>query len=308
LPPEKRQKIASLERLLPSFHFKLTTETPTEQGFVAGLAFARLASEELTSGVTSMQNRQFAGADKTNTSFLSPLERRLSPFVLRRIPLWLQTHHLTMLTLVWSLLILGFSYLAATEVRWLWGVSLMIFFQYLTDYYDGKIGKLRNTGLIRWGYYMDHLLDYVFLCSIIIGYAFILPEKSRYQLLFLLALFAAFAVNAFLAFSATDRFTISHLKLGPTEFRLALIIINTLLILYGTKHMISGLKYVNAGAVAGLCFVVYQTQKTIWQIDMQEKERETAQVTAVAKTYAAPSEPYVFASVSEPVRAMPTSN
>jgi archaetidylinositol phosphate synthase len=248
-----------------------------------------------------VQNQQFAGANKTNTSFLSPLERRLSPIVLPRIPSWLQTQHLTMLTLIWSLLILGFSYLAATDVRWLWGVSLMIFFQYLTDHYDGKVGKYRNTGLLRWGYYMDHLLDYFFLCSVIIGYAFILPEKSRYQLLFLLAVFAAFAVSAFLAFSATDRLTISYLKLGPTEFRLALIVINTLLILFGTRYMISGLKYVNAGAVAGLCFVVYQTQKNIWQIDMQEKERERNRKVAVAKTYATSTEVYVFTSISEPV-------
>ncbi|MCM3872559.1 MAG: CDP-alcohol phosphatidyltransferase family protein [Pyrinomonadaceae bacterium] len=248
-----------------------------------------------------MQNQQFGGANKTNTSFLSPLERRLSPIVVPKIPSWLQTHHLTMLTLIWSLLILGFSYLAATDVRWLWGVSLMIFFQYLTDHYDGKVGKYRNTGLLRWGYYMDHLLDYVFLCSVIIGYAFILPEKSRYQLLFLLAVFAAFAVSAFLAFSATDRLTISYLKLGPTEFRLALIVINTLLILFGTRYMISGLKYVNAGAVAALCFVVYQTQKNIWQIDMREKEREKSRQVAVAKTYATPKEVYVFTSVSEPM-------
>ena len=255
-----------------------------------------------------MHNQQFPGANKTNTSFLSPLERRLSPIVLPRIPSWLQTQHLTMLTLVWSLLILGFSYLAATDIRWLWGVSLMIFFQYFTDYYDGKIGKHRNTGLLRWGYYMDHLLDYLFLCSVIIGYAFILPEKSRYQLLFLLALFAAFAVSAFLAFSATDRLTISFLKLGPTEFRLALIIINTLLILFGTRYMISGLKYVNAGAVVGLCFVVYRTQKNIWQIDMREKEREKTQKMTVVKTYAASKELYVFTSISEPVPAVNQSN
>lgn len=206
-----------------------------------------------------------------------------------------------MLTLVWSLLILGFSYLAATDLRWLWGVSVMIFFQYVTDHYDGKVGKYRNTGLLRWGYYMDHLLDYVFLCSVIIGYAFILPEKSRYQLLFLLAVFAAFAVSAFLAFSATDRLTISYLKLGPTEFRLALLVINTLLILFGTRYMVSSLKYVNAGAVAGLCFVVYQTQKNIWQLDMQEKEGEKSRAVAVAKTYATPKELYVFTSISEPV-------
>ncbi|MBA2632431.1 MAG: CDP-alcohol phosphatidyltransferase family protein [Chloroflexi bacterium] len=213
-----------------------------------------------------------------------------------------------MLTLVWSLLILGFGYLAATDIRWLWGVSLMIFFQYVTDHYDGKVGKYRNTGLLRWGYYMDHLLDYVFLCSVIIGYAFILPEKSRYQVLFLLAVFAAFAVSAFLAFSATDRLTISYLKLGPTEFRLALIIINTLLIMFGTRYMISGLKYVNAGAVAGLCFVVYQTQKHIWQVDMHQKEREKTPTLAVAKTYAASQDLYVFTSISEPVTAVSQSN
>jgi archaetidylinositol phosphate synthase len=247
-----------------------------------------------------MQTEQFGGANKTNTSFLSPLERRLSPVVLPRIPSWLQTYHLTMLTLVWSLLILGFSYLAASDIRWLWGVSLMIFLQYVTDHYDGKVGKYRNTGLVRWGYYMDHLLDYGFLCSVVIGYAFILPERSRYQVLFLLAVFAAFAVSAFLAFSATDRLTISYLKLGPTEFRIALIVINTLLILFGTKYMISGLKYVNAGAVVGLCFVVYQTQKTIWQLDMQAKERENCPSADVAKTYAASRELYVFTGISEP--------
>jgi len=213
-----------------------------------------------------------------------------------------------MLTLVWSLLILGFSYLAATDIRWLWGVSLMIFFQYLTDHYDGKVGKYRNTGLLRWGYYMDHLLDYIFLCSVVIGYAFILPEKSRYQLLVLLAVFAAFAVSAFLSFSATDRLTISYLKLGPTEFRLALIAINTLLILFGTRYMISGLKYVNAGAVVGLCLVVYRTQKEIWQIDMRVKEGEKSRQVGVVKTYAAPEQLYVFTSISEPTTVSNQSN
>ena len=179
-----------------------------------------------------------------------------------------------MLTLAWSLLIMFFSYLAATNIRWLWFVSVMIVLQYITDYYDGKVGKFRNTGLCRWGYYMDHLLDYFFLCSVIIGYAFILPERSRYQLLFLLALFGAFAMSTFLAFSATDRLKISFLKLGPTEFRLALVVINTLLIGFGTKYMVSALKYVNACAVLGLFLLVYQTQKKIWELDMQYKQRE----------------------------------
>jgi len=221
------------------------------------------------------ETQEFAGAHKTNTSFLSPLERRLAPIVVPRIPRWVETQHLTMLTLLWSLLILLFSFLAAGNLRWLWLVSLMISLQYVTDFIDGKVGKYRNSGLVRWGYYMDHLLDYFFLCSVILGYAFILPERSRFQLLLLLALFAAYDFSTFLAFSATDKLKISYLKFGPTEFRLALIVINALLINFGTKHMIGGLKWVNAGAAVGLCFMIYTTQKKIWQLDMESRRQET---------------------------------
>jgi archaetidylinositol phosphate synthase len=222
-----------------------------------------------------MQTEEFAGASKTNTSFLSPLERRLAPLVLPRIPKWLETYHLTMLTLVWSLLIVLFSWMAATNLRWLWAVSAMIALQWATDHYDGKIGKYRNTGLVRWGYYMDHLLDYFFLCSILIGYSFILPESCRFQLLLMLALFAGYDFSTFLAFSAMDKLQISYLKFGPTEFRLALIVVNGLLVFFGTKHMISGLKWVNAGAALGLCVLISTTQKKIWRLDMRGRQSQT---------------------------------
>ena len=218
-----------------------------------------------------IETQHFAGATKTNTSFLTPLERRIAPVVLPRIPAWLETYHLTMLTLVWSVLILLFSYFAASDIRWLWLVSAMVFLQYLTDHYDGKIGKYRNTGLVRWGYYMDHLLDYFFLCSVIIGYAFILPERSRYQILFTLAIFAGYEMSTFLAFAATDRLKISYLKFGPTEFRLALIVINALLVQFGTRYMISGLRYVNVGGVIGLSLLIYRTHKVVWGLDMNSK-------------------------------------
>ena len=239
------------------------------------------------------ETQEFAGAQKTNTSFLSPLERRLAPIVIPRIPNWLETYHLTMLTLVWSGLILVFSFLAARNLRWLWMVSLMIFLQWVTDHYDGKVGKYRNTGLARWGYYMDHMLDYLFLCSVLIGYAFILPEHSRFQLLLMLALFAAFDFSTFLAFAATDKLQISYLKFGPTEFRLALIIINGLLATYGTRHMISGLKWVNAGAAVGLCLLVYRTHKKIWKLDMQD--RKVSQPKSFGRQDTVFEKPYVAA-------------
>jgi len=225
-----------------------------------------------------IDTQQFGWASKASTSFLTPLERRLALKVLPKIPSWLETYHLTMLTLLWSAGILFFSYLAASNLRWLWMVSLMVFMQYVTDHYDGKIGKYRGTGLVRWGYYMDHFLDYIFLCSVIIGYGLILPERSRYQVLIMLAIFAGYEVSTFLAFAATDRLKIAYLKLGPTEFRLGLIIINALLVAYGTRKMVSGLKYVNIGAAIGLAVLVFRTHKVIWEIDMKQKRLESGQI------------------------------
>lgn len=219
-----------------------------------------------------MSHKQFAGAAKTSTSFLSPLERALARIVLPRIPSFVQTYHLTWLTLFWCVLIVACSALAARDLRWLWAVSLLIALQWVTDFFDGKIGKFRDTGLVKWGFYMDHFLDYVFLCALLIGYSLILPLVSRYHLFFVFTVFTGFMVSSFLSFGATSKFDISFYKFGPTEFRIALIIINTLLIYYGTAHMEKALPFVGGGALIGLGVLVYRTQRKIWKIDMAAKE------------------------------------
>ncbi|HEX8853879.1 MAG TPA: CDP-alcohol phosphatidyltransferase family protein [Pyrinomonadaceae bacterium] len=225
------------------------------------------------------RREQFAGATKVSASILSPLERRMARVVVPRIPLWLGTHHLTMLTLAWCALVVLFSRLAADDRRWLWAVSACVVLQYVTDFFDGKVGKYRDTGLVKWGFYMDHLLDYVFACSVVAGYWMILPAHAQASLFLLLAVFGGFMVNSFLAFAATAEFKISHLKLGPTEFRIALVVNNALVALFGTKHMTKALPYVAWGGLAGLCLLVYATQRRIWQRDIEAKRRRDDEAT-----------------------------
>jgi phosphatidylglycerophosphate synthase len=221
-----------------------------------------------------MPTSEFAGARKMSVSLLSPLERRLSKAVVPRIPGWLETYHLTLMNVPWCLLILLFSRLAARNIEWLWGVSAMIALQYVTDFFDGKVGKYRNTGLVKWGFYMDHLLDYLFFCSIVIGYAMILPDQSRYHLLFVMAISSGFVLNSFLTLMATGEFRITHLRLGPTEFRIAIIVINTLLIFYGTRRMIKVLPYVFVASLIALSVAIYRTQRIIWRLDMGERAKQ----------------------------------
>ncbi len=220
-----------------------------------------------------MLREQFALATKSSTSLLSPLERRLAARVVPRIPAWLGTHHLTMLTLVWCAGLVAFGYMAAGDLRWLWGSSAMIALQWATDFFDGKVGKYRGTGLVRWGFYMDHLLDFVFLCAVVGGYALVLPATAHLSLLLVLAVFGGFMVNSFLAFAATGRFHISHGKLGPTEFRVALVVINSLLVFYGTRRMEKVLPYVAASGFVALCVLAYRTQRELWHSDMEQRRR-----------------------------------
>ena len=215
----------------------------------------------------------FGGNAKIGQSILHSIEKRAVNWAVPRVPSWISTVHLTLATIPISLGIILASWFAKDDFRWLWSVSMLIFLQWVTDSLDGAVGRYRHTGLIKWGYYMDHFLDYLFLCSILIGYSLMLPDHFKYLQFFLLAIFGAFMVNSFLAFAASNKFRISYLGIGPTEVRLAFIAANTLLILLGKTHLAGALPYVLVASVFGLCVVVYRTQKELWMIDMEAKRK-----------------------------------
>jgi phosphatidylglycerophosphate synthase len=106
---------------------------------------------------------RFGGDKKIGRSILSTPEQALVAWGTPRIPGYIETYHLTMLTLVWGFLNPVFGYLGQSNLQWLWMVCVMIVFQYITDLFDDAVGRKRRTGLIKWGFYMDHFLDYIFL-------------------------------------------------------------------------------------------------------------------------------------------------
>lgn len=198
-------------------------------------------------------------------------EKPLQRWLAKQVPLGIETYHLTSLTILWSLMVIVSGYLASTDMQWLWLSSLAIFLQYITDLIDGEVGRQRNTGLIKWGYYMDHFLDYVFLCSYLISYLFIVPTELVYYQFFLLGIFGSFMVNSFLAFAVTNKFQVSYFGIGPTEVRMVFIVVNTLHIIFGRTHMSQFLPHLIVASLVGLCITVYRTQKSIWKIDMEAK-------------------------------------
>ena len=225
---------------------------------------------------------QFGGAFKQGESILGPLEKRLVARWVNRIPSWLETHHLTLLTIPWTGLVVASAWQVRStgEVDWLWGVSIAVILQYLTDLFDGAVGRTRNTGLVKWGFYMDHFLDYLFQCGLIIAYALIAPPDDNLEWWFfgILAITSGYMVNSFLCFAATNEFEIYFLGIGPTEIRLYFLILNAFIILLDpTREQFAiGVPIYAVVLAVGLLFLVMQSHAKLWGIDMVEKKRMDA--------------------------------
>ena len=218
-----------------------------------------------------------SGCDKKApmNSLLAPYEKRFILWLAPKFPLWVKSWQLTMLTVPWSLSVIGFGLLArqSGNLHWLWLSSVMIFLQWFTDCFDGAIGRERNEGLVKWGFFMDHFLDFVFMCSVFIGWSYLFDGFHNKLLWFMSLGMGCLMVNAFLGFGATNQFKITYLATGPTEMRLYFILVNTALTLFGTGWLQASLLYIFIAFWLGICVVIYSTQRALWKIDMDAKKK-----------------------------------
>ena len=214
----------------------------------------------------------FGGAGKVGESIFSPWERRFVARYVTSVPRWLETYHLTLLTVVWCGGILWFGWLAQRDILWMWMISLMIVLQYITDLFDGAVGRYRNTGLVKWGFFMDHFLDYIFLCALLTAYHTVAPKGFDGWFMVLLGLTGAHMAHSFLAFAATNEFRIAFHGVGPTEMRLAFIVINTFTMYTPRSWYEYTVPALTVAVLAGLILVVFNTQRRLWRADMEAKQ------------------------------------
>lgn len=211
----------------------------------------------------------FGGDKKTGKSLLHAPERRFIDWAVPKLPRWMRSWQLTLVTIGWSTGMVVFGWLAAENRNWLLAMSVMVFGQWLTDSLDGTLGRTRGEGLVKWGYFMDHFLDTLFAGSVVIGYWFLAPDSRTMDFLFLLLLLVTVAMMAlsFLSFAATNQFQIAHYGIGPTEVRISYIALNTFVWFTGNGVFDWGVPLVLALNVITMIALVWQTHKTLWAID-----------------------------------------
>ncbi|WP_221326842.1 CDP-alcohol phosphatidyltransferase family protein [Actinoplanes sp. L3-i22] len=212
----------------------------------------------------------FGGQTNVGRSMFSTIEQRVKHGLAGRVPSWLGTQQLTLATLPLSAALLACGALAS---RWrgCWLIAaVVIVVQYLTDLVDGEVGRRRSTGLVRWGFYTDHLLDFVFLSIGLVGYCLGVPEVPLALSLGFMLIVQTLIVSTYLEFGVTGVARYKHFRVGPTELRISMIVADLALYLTGTRWLVVAAPYLVGGFAVLLLAWTYRGQRTARRIDAVE--------------------------------------
>lgn len=164
---------------------------------------------------------------RVNDILLGPIERKLLAWFSPRMPLWVTPDVLTMTALAAGVIIAASYALTTISRDFLWVASLGIALHWFGDSLDGTLARYRGVERPRYGYFIDHSLDTLveFLVALGMGFSPLLRLDCA---LFALAAYLMMSVSVNIRTCVTGVFRISYGKLGPTEFRVAIIIFNTI--------------------------------------------------------------------------------
>ena len=161
---------------------------------------------------------------------LARVETRVLTCIAQRLPAWIKPDHMTALGVVAAFGIAGAYLLSNGDKTWLWAASALLVVHWLGDSLDGTLARVRKIERPKYGYYLDHLVDA--LATAVIGLGLGL---SPYMLLavglVIVIAYLILSINTYLETHAFGVFALGYGGIGPTEVRLVLIGLNTLLAL-----------------------------------------------------------------------------
>lgn len=171
-----------------------------------------------------------ADAVRVQTSILNAAEKKVLVWLAQRQPKWMTSDILTFIGTLGAVVIAAGYILSSGNINWLWLSSSGFVINWYGDSLDGTLARVRNHQRPVYGYYIDHTVDAVseFLIVLGVGLSGLMHlSLALMVLVFYLMLTINVSINAHLK----KEFKLTYAKLGPTEFRIIVIIANTLLLL-----------------------------------------------------------------------------
>lgn len=170
-----------------------------------------------------------ADALRIQTSLLNALEKKILVWLAERQSKWMTSDILTMIGTFGAIVIAAGYILSDKDINWLWLSSLGFVINWYGDSLDGTLARVRKRQRPIYGYYIDHTVDAINEVIMFVGVG--LSGLMHLELaLFILIVYLMMTVNVSINAHLKKEFRLTYAKMGPTEFRIIMIIINTLFI------------------------------------------------------------------------------
>jgi archaetidylinositol phosphate synthase len=177
-----------------------------------------------------------ADAPREKTFLLARHEGRVLEWLARRLPARVMPDHMTALGVLAALGIGAAYWLTLRDPAWLWVASALLVVHWLGDSLDGTLARVRRIERPRYGYYLDHLVDAG--ATIVIGAGLGLsPYMTLVTGLAIVIAYLALSINTYLETQVLGVFSLGYGRVGPTEARIGLIVLNLLLLAGATSAL-----------------------------------------------------------------------
>ena len=165
-------------------------------------------------------------SERIQTSVLNAAEKKVLVWLAQRQPAWVTSDFLTYTGVVGALVCAVGFVLAHIDKNYLWISSLGLVINWYGDSLDGTLARVRNAQRPVYGFFIDHTLDAVTICIMCIG-AGLSPMFRLDVAMLVLVGYLVLSIYTYISTILSGKFLLTYGSLGPTEFRLIVILINT---------------------------------------------------------------------------------
>ena len=166
---------------------------------------------------------------RIQTSVLNSLEKKVLVRMAKMQPRWMTSDILTFIGIVGSVIVAAGYALSNYDISWLWLASFGFVVNWYGDSLDGTLARVRSTQRPIYGFYLDHCVDGLTMAVMCIG-AGLSEMLNLYIAMAVLVVYLLLSISVYINAHLKGEFKLTFAGLGPTEFRLIMMIVNTVFI------------------------------------------------------------------------------
>lgn len=166
-------------------------------------------------------------SQRIQTSLLNGVEKKALTWLAWRQPKWMTSDKLTFIGFLGAVIIALGYILSNAHLAWIWLASFGFLVNWYGDSLDGTFARVHNQQRKTYGFFIDHNVDCINESLMFIGIG-LSPMMNMNVAMLVLSAYLILSIYVYINAHLKNEFKLTYAKLGPTELRVIVIIVNTL--------------------------------------------------------------------------------